>query len=191
MSDSHSQDSRSASSRGVSAPLGVVALVILLLAGFAVLPRIFKPKDAALVGQVAPDFALDVVANDGALGQTGKITLSELRGKPVLLDFWASWCSACRAETPLVNKIAQRYKDRGLVVVGVDTDEPEPQTFPWNAARGLAYPIVFDGANMASTKYGVQSLPTLVLVSRSGNVLAVRVGVTDDAALDALIKQAL
>ena len=175
----------------MSAPLGVVALVILLLAGFAVLPRIFKPKDAALVGHVAPDFTLDVVANEGALGQTGKITLSELRGKPVLLDFWASWCSACRTETPLINKLAQRYKERGLVVVGVDTDEPEPQTFPWKVARGLAYTIVFDGGNAASAQYGVTSLPTLILVSRSGTVLAVRIGVTDDAELDALVKQAL
>lgn len=178
-------------SRNVSAPLGVVALVVLLLAGFAVLPRIFKPKDAALVGQTAPDFTLDVVANEGALGQTGKIQLSELRGKPVLLDFWASWCTACRTETPLVNKLAQRYRDRGLVVIGVDTDEPEPQTFPWKVARGLAYPIVFDGGNAASAQYGVTSLPTLVLVSRSGTVLAVRIGVTDDAELDALVKQAL
>ena len=178
-------------SRNISAPLGVVALVVLLLAGFAVLPRVFKARDAALVGQIAPDFTLDVVANDGALGQSGKIKLSELQGKPVLLDFWASWCSACRAQTPLVDKIAQRYKDRGLVVVGVDTDEPEPQTFPWKAARGLAYPIVFDGANAASAQYGVTSLPTLVVVSRSGKVLAVRVGVTDDGELDALIKQAL
>ena len=180
-----------ADSRNVSAPLGVVALVVLLLAGFAVLPRVFKPRDAALVGHAAPDFALDVVANDGALGQKGKIKLSDLRGKPVLLDFWASWCSACRAETPLVDKIAQRYKDRGLVVIGVDTDEPEPQTFPWKVARGLAYPIVFDGANTAAAQYGVTGLPTLVVVSRAGKVVAVRIGVTDDAELDALIKQAL
>src|ERR1700722_15839055 len=97
--------------RGTQTTLGALGLVLLLLAGFALLPRIFvqRPHDA-------PDFNLAVVANGAALGAgraEGKaLTLSELRGSAVLLDFWATWCEPCRQEAPIVDQVSKRWRDK-------------------------------------------------------------------------------
>jgi len=168
--------------------MGALALVVGLLAGFALLPRVFHREV-----HDAPDFALPVVANGAQLGD-GKtaVKLSELRGSAVLLDFWATWCGPCRAEAPIVDRFARRWKDKGVVVVGVNEDRPDegdPRAFA--LAEGLTYPIVRDNGGATMRKYDADSLPTLVVVSRTGKVTAVRTGVTDDAELERLIRQAL
>ena len=125
------------------------------------------------------------------MAEPGTFRLSELRGHAVLLDFWATWCEPCRLEAPIVEQLSRRWRDRGVVVVGVDTDTPDqgdPARFA--AAHGLTYPMVKDDGR-ASRAYGVDALPTLVVVSRMGKIVAVRAGVTDDAELDRLVRQAL
>ncbi len=173
--------------------LKALGLVLALLAGFALLPRMLRGHGAAIVGRDAPNFTLALVANGASIGVAAPtLSLSDLRGKAVLLDFWATWCEPCRLEAPIVDKLARRWNDRGVVVLGVDTDAPgqgDPGTFA--RARRLSYPIVHDGAGDASRDYGVEGLPTLVVVSRAGKIVAVRTGVTDDEELESLVRQAL
>jgi thiol-disulfide isomerase/thioredoxin len=171
--------------------LGALGLVLALLAGFALLPRVFTPRI-----REAPDFHLAVVANGAALGgsmaDSKTLSLSELRGSAVLLDFWATWCGPCRAEAPIVDQVSRRWHDKGVVVVGVNTDTPDqgdPRAFAM--AHGLTYPIVHDTTGEAQRAFAVDSLPTLVVVSRTGKITAVRTGMTDDAELERLIRQAL
>jgi thiol-disulfide isomerase/thioredoxin len=173
-----------------------LGLVILLLAGFALLPRLFQPRQPSAVGHDAPDVSLDVVANGSALGtlfKDGKgLRLSDLRGSAVLLDFWATWCGPCRAEAPIVDRVSRRWRERGVVVVGVNTDtrdQGDPREFA--LAHGLSYTIVRDEDGEASRVFEVDSLPTLVVVSRTGKITAVRTGITDDGELERLIRQAL
>jgi cytochrome c biogenesis protein CcmG/thiol:disulfide interchange protein DsbE len=168
-------------------PFVLALLVLSLLFGFAILPRLFGASEAQLVGKPAPNFSLRVVVNS----DKPTLAMNELQGSAVLLDFWATWCKPCQAEAPIVNKIAQRYKERGLVVVGVDTDEPDGQARGWALAHGLSYPIVYDADSEAAGAYGVHNMPTLVVVSKTGKVVAVREGVTDDDELESLVKQAL
>jgi thiol-disulfide isomerase/thioredoxin len=178
--------------------LGVAGLVIALVAGFALLPRILRQHTGASVGRPAPDFTLALVANGASLGDTlageerPSLKLSALRGRVVLLDFWATWCEPCRLQAPIVDQVARRWRDRGVVVVGIDTDTPD-QGDPRSFARvhGLSYPIVLDTVGSTSRAYEVDVLPTLVMVSPLGKILAVRTGITDEAELERLVKQAL
>lgn len=172
--------------------LGPLAIVLALLTGVALYSRFF-PSRSALVGHEAPDFRLGVVANGESLAKGGgTLSLHDLRGRAVLLDFWATWCSHCRAEAPLLDRVARRWRDRGVTVVGIDMDVPgqgDPGEFA--ARHGLSYPIVQDQFGDASRDYRVEELPTLVVVSRSGVIVAVRTGAADGGELDRLVEQAL
>lgn len=174
-----------------SSTVTVVIFVAALIAGFAFLPRLLG-RGGGMVGKDAPEFAVSVLLNDNPAVQ-GKptVSLSELRGKAVLLDFWASWCGPCQAEAPIINRIAARYKDRGLVVLGLNTSDDESAGRAWATMKRLQYPIVYDQGNKVADAYHVTSLPTLIVVSRTGKITAVRSGITDDAELESIIKQAL
>jgi cytochrome c biogenesis protein CcmG, thiol:disulfide interchange protein DsbE len=173
--------------------LGVLGLILIFLAGFALLPRVFRKHTGASVGRQAPDFTLAIVANGASLGDAqDSVQLGGLRGRAVLLDFWATWCEPCRLEAPIVDQVARRWKGRGVVVLGIDTDrvgEGDPGVFA--RAHGLSYPIAHDIAGFASRAYEVEELPTLVMVSRQGKIVAVRTGATDEAELERLVRQAL
>ncbi|HEY3818130.1 MAG TPA: TlpA disulfide reductase family protein [Polyangiaceae bacterium] len=177
--------------RSIQTTLGALGLVMAILAGFALLPRVFTQRV-----REAPDFNAAVVANGAGLGaamaDSKTLSLSALRGNAVLLDFWATWCGPCRAEAPIVDQVSRRWHDKGVVVVGVNTDLPDqgdPKAFAM--AHNLTYPIVHDTTGEAQRAFAVDSLPTLVVVSRTGKITAVRTGMTDDAELERLIRQAL
>jgi thiol-disulfide isomerase/thioredoxin len=164
----------------------LVALVAILLLAYAVVPRVFASRS---VGTEAPDFTIPVAANPIA-GHEG-VHLAELKGSPVILSFWATWCGPCQAEAPLIDRVAQRYKDRGLVVVGVNTSDREGNAGAWARTRRVSYTIAYDTENAVAAAYGVETLPTLVVVSRTGKIVAVRHGITPDSELDRLVKQIL
>lgn len=167
-------------------------VVLALAAGFAFVPRATASCSKSVADEDAPDFTASVVANALEPGQT-TMTLSALRGHPVLIDFWASWCGPCMAELPIVNGIARRFRDNGVVVLGVNTQDADGRALaPILAARkGLSFPILVDEDNAISRKYRVEGLPTLVVVSKEGKVVAVRTGITGEADLERLLRKVL
>jgi cytochrome c biogenesis protein CcmG/thiol:disulfide interchange protein DsbE len=169
-------------------PSIVALLALSVLFGFAILPRLFHGS-SPLVGHEAPDFALDVVYN----GESGaRIHLSDLKGHPVILDFWATWCGPCRAEAPVLDRVSRRHREKGLVVVGINTNDADERLAPAFAKQtGLSYPIVHDLEDRVAAIYGVVDLPTLVVINAQGNVIAVRSGLEDDGELDRLVNQAM
>ncbi len=166
-----------------------VLVVLALAAGFALVPRLSKGCEPASLDEEAPSFSARVVANGGELPPT--LELASLKGHPVVLDFWATWCGPCRAEAPIVNTIAQRYRDKGLVVVGVNTSDEDGLAAEYVKRKGLGFPIVYDAGNTIAKAYGVSSLPTLVVVSKTGRIVAIRHGVTSDGALDEIVRRYL
>jgi len=185
--------SAEAGGSNMRAALGVLALA----AGFALIPRATKGCEGASLDQDAPAFEAKLVANAAVMAPAAggeaptRLNLESLRGRPVLLDFWATWCGPCQAESPIVNTIAQRYKDRGLAVVGVNTSDEDGLAAQFVRAKKLGFPIVYDEGNKIANSYHVTNLPTLIIISKSGKIVAIRTGVTSDSALDELVKRYL
>jgi len=114
-------------------------------------------------GEIAPDFTLNDI--DG-----NQVTLSKvLSEKPVLLDFWATWCPACREEAPRVQTFYQKYANK-VAVIGVDINESKKAIASFAEANGLTYPIVIDTGEVAN-QYGVVGIPTIVLIGKDGKIL--------------------
>ncbi len=122
-------------------------------------------------GFLAPDFALKTPT-----GQT--YTLSQLKGKAVLVNIWATWCPPCRAEMPTIQKFYQQYQSQGLVVLGVNaTAQDNPlDIVPFVTQYGLTFPILLDETNDLGSKYNLRSLPSSFFVNRDGTIADVVIG---------------
>lgn len=126
------------------------------------------PKSNVAQGEPAPEINLQTP--DGAA-----LKLSDLRGKYVLVDFWASWCKPCRLENPNVVKVYQKYKDKGFEILGVSLDRDRNRWLQAIAADNLSWKHVSDLKyfnSEAAVTYGVQAIPYTVLVDKDGKVIA-------------------
>lgn len=114
-------------------------------------------------GFPAPDFTLDTL--DG-----GQITLSDLRGKVVIINLWASWCPPCRAEMPAIDNVYQANKEQGLDVLAVNStfQDSESAAAAFVQEYGLIFPILLDRDGSVSRRYQLQALPTTYFVDRQG-----------------------
>lgn len=141
-----------------------------------------KKMASFVVGGEAPDFSMNQL--DGT-----PLSLSSLRGKVVLIDFWASWCGPCRRENPHVVKLYQEYKDKGFEILGVSLDKTKDN---WKNAidqDGLTWQHVSDlkgWGNEVAQLYGVRSIPHTVLLDKEGKILARGLR---SAALEAKLKE--
>jgi cytochrome c biogenesis protein CcmG/thiol:disulfide interchange protein DsbE len=124
-----------------------------------------------LVGQPAPKLALDLL--DG-----GKFDLESLRGKVVVIDFWASWCGPCRIGLPIVKEVTARYADRGVAFYTINRREPNPKIEKFLATSGLSFPVALDPKDEAAIAYQVTGIPRTVIVGKDGKVIAVHAGVS-------------
>ncbi|MDR5703865.1 MAG: TlpA disulfide reductase family protein [Armatimonadota bacterium] len=150
--------------------LVIIVPVVLLIGLFGyILAQREMPKsiEVALArGErpVAPMFTL--TRYDG-----GKLVLTDLRGKVVVLNFWASWCGPCRDEAPLLEKVWREYRDRGVMVVGVNIQDLESAARKFIQEFRITYPNVRDGDGHIAKKYGVTGVPETFFIDRSGRIV--------------------
>ena len=129
---------------------------------------VYENEYIVKVGDVAPDFTLEMI--DGT-----KFTLSEQRGKVVMLQFTAGWCGICRSEMPHIEKeIWQRHKENpNFVLVGIDREEPKEEIVPFIEAVGTTYPIAMDTNADVFASYALRSsgITRNVLIDREGKIV--------------------
>jgi cytochrome c biogenesis protein CcmG/thiol:disulfide interchange protein DsbE len=114
----------------------------------------------------APEFSLPRLTGGG------KVSLASLRGKGIVINFWASWCRPCKAEAPLLEKAWRQYRSRGLVVVGIDSNDVSSDARAFAARHGLTYTLLHDpGATY--DRYGLTGVPETFFVDRRGRLVPI------------------
>lgn len=129
-------------------------------------PEMIPEVDASIVGRTAPEIEASM---DG-----GEFRLSDHRGKPVVLAFWASWCGPCRLELPALDELQKSRSDIAVFAVNVDRDKGKALRFLKQVQFDL--PIVWDNQSLALGAYQVLSMPTVIVVDGEGTVKLVKVG---------------
>jgi peroxiredoxin len=120
-------------------------------------------------GFAAPDFTLETLD-----GKT--VSLSDLRGQAVLINFWATWCPPCRAEMPAIQQVYEQYRDQGFTVLAVDLQEGDAQVAAFVEELGLTFPILMDREGTVAGRYQVKALPSTFFVDREGVIQEVTLG---------------
>jgi cytochrome c biogenesis protein CcmG, thiol:disulfide interchange protein DsbE len=154
----------------------LLAGVVILLVAVQVLGRpapinVTVQAGRATVGATAPDFTTRTL--DGA-----PVRLSQYRGKPVLLNFWATWCAPCQDEMPLIQRASDIFKGQGLVVLAVNYQQTSTSSMKAFLRKvDVKFPAVFDPAGQIAAAYGVNvGLPVSVFIDRSGRVSFIQLG---------------
>jgi cytochrome c biogenesis protein CcmG, thiol:disulfide interchange protein DsbE len=171
----------------------VVAVgVVVALLGLLIW-KVAKGDDNAVTGSLAdgrpvaaPAFTLAKL--DGG----GELALESLRGKAVVLNFWASWCGPCKDETPLLQKGWQRWQAKGVVFVGIDVKDFRADARSFVRKFGVTYPNVYDGKGSTVGRYGVTGFPETYFIDARGRVVYRIAGPVNEASeLDDGIERAL
>jgi cytochrome c biogenesis protein CcmG/thiol:disulfide interchange protein DsbE len=140
-----------------------------------------KPQDR----KMAPDFTLNDLS--GKL-----VTLSQLRGDVVLLNFWATWCAPCRMEIPMFIAFQQAYRDRDFVVLGVSLDDGGSKVVrPYVDAKRMDYPVMVGDDRISNLFGGLKAIPTTLIIDRQGRVAATHIGLCQKSEYERDIRTAL
>lgn len=134
-------------------------------------------------GKTAMDFTLKDLKGDTHV-------LKKLRGKVVLLDFWATWCGPCRVTMPQVAKIHDEFRNKGVEVLSINVGEPAAKAEAYLKKNGYQFTALLDPDRAVADQYRVNGIPTLVVINREGTITDYMVGARDDAALRAALKKA-
>jgi cytochrome c biogenesis protein CcmG/thiol:disulfide interchange protein DsbE len=174
--------------------LGAQALavgLVLALLGLLIWKVAFRNAGGGVAAKIdkghitnAPDFVLD------RIDRPGRLRLESLRGKAVVLNFWASWCYPCLKEAPALEEAWRQHQGR-VVVLGVDTNDFVGDARKFMRENGLTYPVVHDNHDDVAPKYGFQFLPETFFINARGKVVAHVGGQVDAANLRVGIERAL
>jgi peroxiredoxin len=135
------------------------------------------PAPAPVVGAPAPDFTLQDL--DG-----NTVTLTELQGQVVVVNFWATWCGPCRLEMPALQARYEALKDEGFTVLAVNTGDTAEAATGFGVELGLSFPLLLDPGDAVNTLYRVRGWPTTYFIDRDGMIDGQHVGYLSDGQLD-------
>jgi peroxiredoxin len=153
------------------------AATLVFFAGWIAATALFSPQTtqgstpAPVTGFLAPDFTAQ--SPEGT-----PVRLDDLRGRPVILNVWASWCPPCKAEMPALEAVHQAYAEEGLVVLGLNTtfQDSEEAALQFAAERNLSFPLALDLDGTISNRYQIRAMPTTFFIGADGVIRDVIVG---------------
>jgi thiol-disulfide isomerase/thioredoxin len=137
-------------------------------------------------GQPAPSFALPAELS-------GNVSLAQLKGKVVYLDFWASWCGPCRQSFPWMNEMHAKYGSKGLVILAINVDANTADAKKFLGETPAVFEIAYDAKGVTPKAFGIKGMPTSYLIDRTGKVLSTHTGFNPSkkSEIEAALKHAL
>ena len=174
----------------ISARKSAIAITVLVTAGFLGLllwgmlnkEPITGLSGVTMVNRPAPGFSLTTFEGD-------TIYLADLRGKPVVINFWASWCPPCRIEAALIERTWRAYKDRGVVFLGINIQDRKEDALSYLREFNITYPNGPDPSGEIAIDYGVSGLPVTFFIDRKGEVVRRWVGAIETSVLNSSIEE--
>ncbi len=143
-----------------------VLLSILVFLNISLLGCVTGGRSGIGPGENAPGFALKSLSG-------GEVSLEDLKGKLVLVNFWASWCVPCISELPSMERLYQRLKDKGFVIVAIGIDDEELRLREFQQRYNLSFPVLVDPTGRTKKLYGVTGVPESFLIGRDGKLIMV------------------
>jgi cytochrome c biogenesis protein CcmG, thiol:disulfide interchange protein DsbE len=152
----------------------IVAGVVVIMITALLALLLIKPPQKSLCDEPAPAWTLTLFDEYRGGSESRTISLEELRGKGVVLNFWASWCQPCEEEAAELEKAWQRYKDKGIVFIGVDYLDQEPSAKRYLEKFGVSYPNGPDLASKISKRYTIRGVPETFFIDPQGKLVGCR-----------------
>ena len=140
--------------------------------------------DIDAVGKKAPDFTLELLA-----GGDEKVTLASFRGRPVVVNFFASWCHTCKQEAPVLAEAWRNWRATGVQFLGIDSRDSRQWGLEFEEKYGVEYPTLFDGPGRVMDRYGATGHPETFFIDPEGQIVAKYVGPLDAPTLDGILVQ--
>jgi len=150
-----------------------------------------------LIGKPAPEFSLQDLSGK-------KVSLSDYKGKALLINFWATWCGPCKVETPWLVELRNQYAPKGFEIIGISAEGDDVQPSDkegWDRDKAaiikfvhdehMPYPVLMDGDSLSKPYGGLDAMPTSFFVDRSGKIVAAQMGITSKDDMEANIRKAL
>jgi cytochrome c biogenesis protein CcmG/thiol:disulfide interchange protein DsbE len=173
--------------RWTSVAIWLTVFALLALLGWGLLNANAERPEA---GSAAPDFTVEFF--DGYEWQgMSSAELADMRGNPVVLNFWASWCVECRYESDALEAAWQKYRDQGVVFLGVAYADVEPNSLAYMREFNLTFPHAPDLGTDISQTYEITGVPETFFIDRNGIITQVVIGPLTEATLDGYIQQML
>ncbi len=144
------------------------------LIALAIVPVLTVSAPSLQAGAPAPAFELN--SNSGKA-----VSLADLKGQIVLVNFWASWCGPCRQEMPILEQLNHQYRSKGVALIGVNVEPDSAAATAWLKATPVSFPILYDLDSKVSKLYEVQGMPNTVIIDRKGVVRYIHRGYSPGA----------
>ncbi|WP_119068656.1 TlpA family protein disulfide reductase [Aggregatilinea lenta] len=170
---------------GVTAILLLVGLLVVI--GYA----LYQRSLSTVTSGPAPDFKITVFESS-SLDRSGEtFSLADLKGQPVVINFWASYCVPCRTEAPMLERTWQSYRDQGVVFLGINTDDIEGDARDYMAQYGISYPNAPDQGGHIEDAYRITGIPETFVIDKNGEVVRHFLAEPRESDLRAEIERAL
>jgi len=141
-----------------------LALIVILVLGLLMMGCSSRSEpEVAQVGGIAPDFKLQ-----GSDGQS--VSLSDFEGRPVLINFWATWCGPCAYEMPYLQEVHDGWSDKEVVLLIINIGESSSTVEKFMQEHNLSFPVLLDTKKIVAQKYNISAIPTTFFISKDGTV---------------------